>query len=296
VSVSLIIPTRDRRALLRRALASVRAQTVPPDEIIVVDDGSRDGTAQMLRRDFPGVTVVRQENAGVSAARNRGIERAAGDWIALLDSDDEWLPQKLERQLAAVDADPEAVLCHTDEVWIRRGVRVNPRDKHAKRHGRIFEHCLPLCCISPSSVLLRRTLLDEVGLFDETLPACEDYDLWLRVAARHPVLLVDEPLVIKHGGHDDQLSRTIWGLDRFRVRALQKILADDTLSTAQRAAARRVLEHKAEIVAAGAAKRGRHTLAARYRAALRPGATPIRPDPAPIRPDPGKTDLGTSQP
>jgi glycosyltransferase involved in cell wall biosynthesis len=285
VSVSLIIPTRDRRALLCRALASVRAQTVPPDEIIVVDDGSRDGTAEMLLRDFPEVTVIRQDNAGVSAARNRGIERATGDWIALLDSDDEWLPVKLERQLAAVGASREALLCHTDEIWIRRGVRVNPRDRHVKRGGLIFEHCLPLCCISPSSALLRRDLLDEIGRFDESLPACEDYDLWLRVCARHPVLLVDEPLVIKHGGHDDQLSRSIWGLDRFRVRALQKILVDGGLSRTQRAAARRMLEHKVQIVAAGAAKRGRHELAARYRAALRPGATPIRPDA-------GKTDLG----
>lgn len=275
LNVSVVVPTHDRRRMLRRALDSVRAQTLAPQQVIVVDDGSCDGTAAMVRRRYPDVELVCQRNAGVSAARNRGIARTAGDWIALLDSDDEWLPDKLAAQAKALRAAPDARICHTDEIWIRRGVRVNPRDKHAKHGGRIFTRCLPLCCMSPSSVLVQRALLDEVGCFDESLPACEDYDLWLRIACRHPVLLVDEPLVIKHGGHADQLSRRHWGLDRFRIRALEKLLAEAPLTAAQRAAAQETLRRKVEIFAGGAAKRGRHAEAERYRAKLgRVGAPP----------------------
>lgn len=268
MSVSVVVPTHDRRRLLRRALDSVRAQTHPPTQVIVVDDGSRDGTAAMVRRDYPEVELLRQPRRGVSAARNRGIERAGGEWIAFLDSDDEWLPHKLARQLAVL-GDPAAFrVSHTDEIWIRDGVRVNPRRKHAKHGGRIFMQCLPLCCMSPSSVLLHREVLRAVGLFDETLPACEDYDLWLRVAARYPVSLVDEPLVRRYGGHDDQLSRSVWGMDRFRVRALRKILASGDLAEPERAAAQQVLHRKLHILAGGAAKRGRHAAARQYLAGL----------------------------
>ena len=281
--VSVVIPTRDRCDLLRRALTSVHAQTRPVDEIVVVDDGSIDGTANLVASAFPQATLIRQDAAGVSAARNRGIRRCKGEWIALLDDDDEWLPTKLGRQLAALRQAPETLVCHTDEIWIRRGVRVNPRKKHAKAGGRIFEQCLPLCCMSPSSILLHRSVFEDVGLFDEDLPVCEDYDLWLRITARYPVLLVAEPLVVKHGGHTDQLSRRYWGMDRFRIRALEKILASDVLSSAQRRAAQRMLREKVEIFQAGARKRGKHDEARAYAAKLRavldaPGRVSRRPD------------------
>jgi len=269
VTVSVVIPTHDRGTLLRRALDSVRDQTMAPAQIIVVDDGSTDDTADMVRREYPEVTLLEQAQAGVSAARNHGIGHSRNEWIAFLDSDDEWRRDKLERQCNAIAAHPEAVVCHTDEVWIRRGTRVNPMKKHAKRGGRIFEHCLPLCCISPSSVLLHRSVLDDVGCFDESLPACEDYDLWLRVCCRYPVLFVDEALVVKYGGHADQLSRRYWGMDRFRIRALEKIIAGDQLTSSQRAAACATLREKLLIYAAGAAKRGKHAEAERYQAKLR---------------------------
>lgn len=272
LSVSVVIPTHDRRSLLPRALDSVRAQTSAPGEVVVVDDGSTDGTTEMLLRDFPEVTLLEQEQSGVSAARNRGIEHCTGEWIAFLDSDDEWYPHKLERQHAALGAHPEALICHTDEIWMRRGTRVNPKKKHAKRGGSIFEHCLPLCCISPSSALVHRSVFGEVGLFDASLPACEDYDLWLRITCRYPVLYLDEPLVVKHGGHADQLSRRHWGMDRFRIHALEKILADDVLTPRQRAAARATLAAKIRVYAAGAAKRGRRDEAERYFAKI--GASP----------------------
>jgi glycosyltransferase involved in cell wall biosynthesis len=268
MSTSVIIPTHDRRSLLPRALDSLRAQTRPPDQIIVIDDGSHDGTAEMVRRAYPEVTLIEQPQAGVSAARNRGIERSCGEWIALLDSDDAWLPDKLEVQLDALAATPSARICHTDEIWVRNGVRVNPRKKHAKHGGWIFGRCLPLCCMSPSSIVLHRSVFERVGMFDESLPACEDYDLWLRITCRYPVLLVDRPLVIKYGGHADQLSRTVWGLDRFRIRALDKILADEALSARQRAAVRTVLRDKIRIFGDGAAKRGKIREAQRYRAML----------------------------
>ena len=265
-TVSVVIPTFNRAAVLSRAIESVLAQTRAPDEIIVVDDGSSDDTATRVRRCYPSVSVIVQENRGVSAARNSGIRASTGEWVALLDSDDEWLPEKLERQLHETSDD--TVLCHTDEIWIRRGRRVNPMNKHQKRGGRIFAHCLPLCAISPSSALLHRHLFELVGWFDEDLPACEDYDYWLRVTARFPVHYVDDALVVKHGGHDDQLSRRYWGMDRFRIRALEKVLASGALAGADRDAAEAMLAHKISIYAQGARKRGKLAEARAYESRL----------------------------
>jgi glycosyltransferase involved in cell wall biosynthesis len=266
-SVSVVIPTHDRVDLVRRAVSSVLAQSLPPTEVIVVDDGSTDGTAEELRLRFPSVRVVELgERRGVSAARNRGIEESRGEWIALLDSDDEWREAKLERQLAALAAVPGHRICHTDEIWIRRGNQVLPRRRHRKRGGRIFRDCLPQCAISPSSVLLARSLFDEVGGFDEELPVCEDYDLWLRICVRQPVLFVDEPLVVKYGGHSDQLSRCYPVMDRYRVRALEKVLASGELTGADRDAAQRMLVHKIDVVLRGARRRGRHDLVRSFEA------------------------------
>ena len=268
-SVSVIIPTFNRLEALRNALVSVQRQTVIPTETIVVDDGSEDGTAEMVREYFPRVKIVVQENQGVSAARNAGIQVAKGEWIALLDSDDEWLPKKLQRQRDALIKAPQIRLCHTDEIWIRNGVRVNQMKKHEKRGGYIFEHCLPLCCISPSSALIHESVFDEVGLFDEELPACEDYDFWLRFCATYPVLYVDEPLLRKYGGHEDQLSRKFWGMDRFRIQALEKVLVSGVLSLEQQAQTQAVLYKKAKIYAQGARKRGREDEASHYEAKMR---------------------------
>jgi glycosyltransferase involved in cell wall biosynthesis len=256
-AVSVVIPTHDRWRLLRRALTSVREQTRPADEVIVVDDGSTDQTADRIAGEFPEVTLLRQENRGVSAARNRGVAEASGAWVAFLDSDDEWLPIKLERQLTALEGAPGHPLCHTDEVWIRNGRRVDRGRRYAKTGGWIFHACLPLCAISPSSAVIRRGLLDEIGGFDESLPACEDYDLWLRICSRWPVLLVNEPLVVRHGGHDDQLSRRVPALDRYRIRALEKILGSGILGSEDRSAALDMLLLKMDIYIEGARRRGR---------------------------------------
>ena len=193
----------------------------------MVDDGSTDETYQQFPVAFPTVKFLHQNNQGVSSARNRGIREAAGDWLAFLDSDDEWLPNKLERQLAEIEKTPEYRMSHTNEVWIRRGRRVNPMKKHRKYGGWIFDKCLPLCTISPSSALVHRSVLEQVGTFDESFEVCEDYELWLRICSQYPVLYLEEPLIVKYGGHEDQLSHSTWGLDRFRIRALEKLLQSE---------------------------------------------------------------------
>ncbi len=256
--VSVVLPTRDRCALTAEAVASVLGQTWADLELVVVDDGSADGTPDHLEASFPDprLRVLRQENRGVSTARNRGVRETAGEWVAFLDSDDLWLPEKLERQLAAVGQEPGWDACHTEEVWIRHGRWANPRKVHAKHGGWIFSQCLPLCIISPSSILLRRALFDALGGFDESLPACEDYDLWLRLCAARPILLLDERLTVKRNGHPGQLSQAHWGLDRFRVRALWKIALDPGVRVAWRVEALEELGRKAEVVVLGAEKRG----------------------------------------
>jgi len=258
--VSVVVPTFDRRDVLPRALDSVVAQTYGEWELIVVDDGSTDGTAEMVEQDYPDVHLVVQENRGVSAARNAGIAAAQGEWIAFLDSDDAWLPEKLERQMEALAAHPGDRLCHTEEIWIRNGQRVNPATKYAKSGGRIYLKCLPLCVISPSSVVMHRDLLREMRGFDESFEVCEDYDLWLRVTAREPVLFVEEPLLFKYGGHADQLSTKHWGTDRFRVRALQRILDEGLVSGEDERKTRETLVGKLEILVEGSRKRGNEEL------------------------------------
>ena len=265
MKISVIIPTWNRAHRLLPALESVCKQTHRAHEILVIDDGSTDATRNLVSAGFPGVRYHYQDNHGVSHARNTGIRRATGDWIALLDSDDRWHPAKLERQIQVLGENPAYRICHTDEIWIRNGKRVNPMRKHAKEGGHIFRHNLPRCAISPSAVLISKQLLVETGNFDERLPACEDYDLWLRLCARHPVLFLDEPLTIKYGGHADQLSRRYWGMDRFRIYALDKVIRSGVLSAADRIAAVQMLLEKAAIVTRGAVKHGNTDLAGEYR-------------------------------
>ncbi|MDH3712370.1 MAG: glycosyltransferase [Gammaproteobacteria bacterium] len=256
MKVSVVIPTCNRAHTLARALDSVLVQTQPAAEIIVVDDGSEDETNELLQRAYPQVTTLRQSNRGVSHARNRGIRAACHDWIAFLDSDDCWLPDKLATQVQALREAPAYGLCHSDEIWIRHGRRVNPMHKHAKHGGEIFLNCLPRCAISPSTTVVHKVLLEEFGGFDEALPACEDYDLWLRICARYPVLCITRPLAVRYGGHADQLSQRYWGMDRFRVQALEKLLAATDLRPDYRLAALRTIVEKLEVLAGGARKRG----------------------------------------
>ena len=255
--VSVIIPTYNRARIVGEAIDSVLSQRYDDFELIVVDDGSTDGTEDLVSSYLPRLTYLYQEHQGVSAARNRGIASARGEYLSFLDSDDLWLKEKLSLQMRFMESHPECRICYTDEIWIRKGVRVNPMKKHRKYSGMIFEQCLPLCIVSPSSVLIARTLLDEVGIFDETLEVCEDYDLWLRIAARYPIHFIETPLIVKRGGHMDQLSKKLNGQDRFRIKALTKLLAEDYLSPRQRELAWRELAKKCEIYGKGCIKRGK---------------------------------------
>ncbi len=254
-TVSVIIPTYNRAWVLHEAIDSVLAQDFQDLEIVVVDDGSTDNTQEILES-YKQIRVLGQDHRGVSTARNAGIALAGGRLITFLDSDDLWLPGKISAQIAFFNTHPDAVICQTEEIWIRNGKRVNPKKRHKKWSGMIFERCLELCIVSPSAVMMRRCLFDEIGRFDETLPVCEDYDLWLRVACRFPIHLIETPLVIKRGGHPDQLSRTPC-IDRLRIHALKKILKSELLSPGQYCSAGAALKKKCAIYATGCLKRGR---------------------------------------
>ncbi len=263
VEVAVIIPTYNRKAMVQEAIGSVLRQSYRNFELIVVDDGSTDGTGEVLRH-FPQIRYFLQERRGVSAARNFGVRKAQGRLIAFLDSDDLWLPQKLEVQVAFMQENPKVQICQTEEIWLRNGVRVNPRKRHRKPSGDIFAPSLELCLVSPSAVVIRKEFFEEMGGFDESLPACEDYDLWLRIAAEESVPLIEKPLVIKRGGHPDQLSHLFWGMDRFRVAALCKLLASGRLSPEKQSLTIQALVKKCQILAQGAKKRGKDEEAKRY--------------------------------
>ena len=262
--VSVIIPTYNREKFISECVQSVLAQTLPAREIIIVDDGSTDATYNILRdlgfNSFSTKkTVLRyffQQNRGVSSARNLGIKEARSEYIALLDSDDLWLKSKLDRQVSAFQNDTQSSrLCHTDEIWIRNGVRVNQHKKHKKHGGNVFQSCLKLCCISPSSAMMHRSVFEDFGFFDEDLPACEDYDFWLRYSAKEDVNFIDEPLIIKKGGHSDQLSGAHWGMDRFRIYSIEKILNEPDLTLVNKTEAIHEVILKLEILINGSQKR-----------------------------------------
>ncbi|MFP4446418.1 MAG: glycosyltransferase family 2 protein [Desulfosudaceae bacterium] len=263
VAISVIIPTYNRAVLVTEAVGSALAQEGPDVEVIVVDDGSTDDTGRVLDAFGSRIIRVTQPNLGVSAARNAGADRASGSHLAFLDADDLWLPGKLARQAAFFQAHPGARICQTEEAWLKNGRRINPGKKHRKPSGMIFIPSLALCLVSPSAVMIERQFFQQMGGFDESLPACEDYDLWLRISCRYPIHLIPEALVIKRGGHADQLSAAP-GLDKYRIRCLRKILETRPLTTAQRSAVQQTLREKCAIYAAGCEKRNRPVEAGYY--------------------------------
>ena len=258
--VTVILPTWNRAKWLKTSIESVLSQTFKDFELIVVDDASTDSTGKILESYSGKIrTILLPENLGVSAARNTAIVQSDSKWIAFLDSDDYWHAEKLEKQIKQTRLCPEYQIHFTDEIWIRNGIRVNPKNKHRKREGWIFKPSLALCLMAPSTVMLHRGLLERHGMFDDALPVCEDYDLWLRLTAYHPVALLNEKLMTRHGGHLDQLSRKLWGIDRFRVQSLQKILSHENLRSGDRTAAIRMLRKKCEILIKGFRNRGNMT-------------------------------------
>lgn len=268
--VSVVIPVYNRPARVHRAVLSALGQQGVDLEVIVVDDGSTDATFDVLKTiQDRRVTMIRQENRGVSAARNLGLEASRGEMLALLDSDDFWLPRKMARHLRYHGQGPWRI-SQTDEIWVRNGRRVNPGKMHAKQEGLFFEAALQRCLVSPSCVAFDREFWKDIGPFDESLPACEDYDLWLRTLSRHGIGLCPEKLVVKTGGRPDQLSRRIIGLDLYRLRALEKLLRSGQLSPAQQSQALHALQGKAGVYVRGCLKRDRGEEALRVKEWLAP--------------------------
>jgi glycosyltransferase involved in cell wall biosynthesis len=206
--VSVVIPTYNRAPLVVRAIRSVLAQTVSDIEVIVVDDASTDGTRDAVAQiDDPRLQFVRlTKNARQSRAMNEGIARARADWVAFLDDDDEWLPNKLEAQLARLEQVPDAsaVYCRC-YAQTSEGLRP-PRPRTELPEGDITDALLrQALVITPSAYLVRRAALLEVGGFDEALIAAQDLDLWLRVSqAGHRFVIVAEPALVIYHAEDDK--------------------------------------------------------------------------------------------
>ncbi len=255
-TVSVIIPTYNRAQKVIRAISSVLCQTFSDYEIIVIDDGSTDSTKTAVAQFDERITyIVNSSNRGVSAARNTGIRRSSAPFVTFLDSDDYWLPKKLAAHMDCFKSRPHIQACQTEEIWIRKGHRVNPKKRHMKPSGDIFEPSLKLCLVSPSAVMLRRSLLEEVGLFDEDFMVCEDYDLWLRISCQYPVHLIRQQLVCKEGGRSDQLSKKCRGMDRFRIKAIVKLLKSGRLNERQIKSSLEELAIKCRIYGNGCLKR-----------------------------------------
>ena len=264
MNVSVVIPTYNRREELIRAVESVLNQGHHQTEIIVVDDGSSMKVEEILKKfDRENLKIIYQANKGPAAARNRGVEESKSEWLAFLDSDDFWLRDKLAKQVEFHREHSGILISQTDEEWVRNGIKVNPKKYHLKQGGDIFAISLERCMISPSAVMIQRRLFEKMGGFDETFPVCEDYDLWLRITSQHKVGFIKEKLVVKTGGHADQLSRKYWGMDRFRIKALEKILESDMIQT-KREAAQKILELKLKVLIEGCLKRGKEKEAREY--------------------------------
>jgi len=255
--VSIIIPTYNRREFVCEAIESVLNQTFQDWQLFVIDDGSTDNTEEKLKQYNKKITYIKNNHAGVSVARNCGIQISSGDYIAFLDSDDLWHNAKLEKQIDYFRLNPEASICQTEEIWIRNGKWVNPKKVHRKPSGWIFNPSLSLCLITPSSVMIHRKVFDQIGCFNENLPACEDYDLWLRLTLHYPVHLIRTKLITKRGGHSDQLSRTIWGLDQYRIQAMENLIKNEILTADQLENVKNILIKKINIFSEGCLKRGK---------------------------------------
>lgn len=261
---SVIIPTYNREEFICGCIESVLSQTFAGFELIVIDDGSTDATQELISGyDRGEIQYVKTDHNGVSAARNAGIDISRGSYLCFLDSDDRWDETKLEKTADCIFEFPDIFVFHTDEIWYKNGKLMNQKKKHARPSGYVFPRCLPLCCIGMSTSVVNKELFNDIGLFDTALPACEDYDFWLRVCCEYDVKLIPEPLTVKNGGREDQLSNQP-GLDKYRVYSIEKLLNSGRLSDRQYQLAAAELVRKCEIYANGAIKRGKDTEAKKY--------------------------------
>lgn len=255
MQIDVIIPTYNRAEVLQRAIHSVLNQSYKNFHLYVVDDGSTDDTQKILEP-FKTITVLTQKNSGVSAARNYGVQHSKSPWISFLDSDDEWLPHKLQAQVDYLTAHPEFRFVHSNEIWIRNGVRVNPKNKFRKDGPDLLHRSMDFCVISPSTTLMRRDLFLEHGGFNEDFVVCEDFDLWLKVLTSEDVGFVPDDLIRKYGGHEDQLSTKYVAMDDWRIKSLINLMQAPRTSSLHKEMIREILKRKAEILIKGHEKHG----------------------------------------
>ena len=265
IKISVIIPTYNRKLFLFKAIESVFKQSEPVDEVIVIDNNSDDGTQYFIRKKFPMVKILNIQKRNVSIARNLGIKEAKFDWIAFLDSDDQWNKNKIrEQKKKLIASGGKLKFIHTDELWFKDNKHFNQSLKHKKKEGDLFKNCLNFCTISPSSVIIYKEIFFKYGFFNDRLPVCEDYELWIKFSSKVEIGLIKKALVYKYGGHSDQLSRRYWGIDRFRVRALEKIYFYFELSDYQKILILETIIKKSYILTTGAAKRNNSKISRIY--------------------------------
>ena len=222
-TISVIIPAYNRARELRNAIDSALAQTRLPIEVIVVDDGSTDETPEVLARYGDRIRVVRQSNQGVAAARNAGIAIARGDLLAFLDSDDVWLPRKLELQAARFDADAELGLVHCGADFEGTGVNVDGLEGWVA--SEILRLDRSVIVAHGSGVMVPRRVAEELGGFDARMRVSEDWDFCYRVATRYRIGFVAEALVL-YARHASGLHRDIEKMEHGMLLALEKAFAD----------------------------------------------------------------------
>ncbi len=240
--MTVIITTHNRPKLLKRAINSILSQSLLPREILIIDDGSD------LKPNLPEHKLIRyiyKQNGGISSARNLGIEQAKYEWISFLDDDDEWEKDKLKTQKAFHEQNPYIKASFTDERWIREEKELKVPKKYQKNTKNLFEKALKHCFIAPSSAMIHKSVFEQIGLFDESLKVCEDYDMWLRLLNEYEFGFINQKLIKKHAHDAEQLGFS-QNLDQYRVNSLIKLLP--SLSENRQAQAKKVLEEKLAIL------------------------------------------------
>jgi len=257
MKISVVIPTFNREAFILKAIDSIKKQSVNVDEIIVVDDGSSDNTKSLLENS--DIKYIYQKNSGVSSARNAGIKEAKNDWLAFLDSDDTWHETKIEKQIEFHKQNKGILLSHTNELWKRNDKIINQKKHQLKPSGFCFLQNLEACKIGPSTVMIHKDIFSKIGLFDENLIVCEDYDLWLRISKEFEIGYLEEKLMTKYAGHENQLSFTTFAIDQYRIQALEKHLKSEHKNDVQKELIRKI-----ELILKGARKHNNEILIKKY--------------------------------
>lgn len=247
MQIDVVIPTFNRAEFLKDAIESVLNQTYENLKLYIIDDGSEDQTEQVVQKyNDPRIVYSKKSNSGVSSARNKGVNISSNSWIAFLDSDDTWEPNKLELFVSQIEKEPNISIFYSDEKWIKDGAVIVKKQNQAKHDGEIFFNCLKSCFIGPSTVLIKRDVFLDVGLFDDRYVVCEDYELWLRISEKYKIRLIEKELTRKLGGHADQLSTKYHSMNYWRVKALFEAYLRNSNHLERKIAIKNAILEKAE--------------------------------------------------